>query len=154
MRDSYCYRRKPYRSPAGGGAMWTRSVIRGLFGLAFCAASAAAQEVTGTVRDEAQKPLAGAVVILASPSGSRLSATLTDDAGRFRLQAPSSGSFALRVDVIGYRSVHVPAFQVDAGATVSKDVLFRFERTKLPAVAVRATSSCARIAGDAGHAPH
>ena len=122
--------------------------------LALCAATAAAQEVTGTVRDETQKPLAGAVVILASPSGSRVSATLTDDAGRFRLQAPSSGSFTLRVDVIGYRSVHVPAFQVDAGATVTRDVLFRFERTKLPAVAVTATSSCARVAGDAGDAPN
>lgn len=122
--------------------------------LAPCGAAAHAQEVTGTVRAESGRvPLTGAIVILARASGPRIAATLTDDAGRYRLRAPSPGNFTLRVDVIGYRSAIVPPFPVDSGTTVTRDILFAFERTQLPRVAVTATSSCGRVSGDAGDAP-
>ena len=100
--------------------MTTRLTSIVLLALALTGSLARAQEVTGTVRDEArQTPLAGAVVVLTASAGSRLSATLTDDAGRFRLRAPSAGTYGIRVDVIGYRSVHVAPFQVEAAATVT-----------------------------------
>jgi hypothetical protein len=128
--------------------------ILALLGLALGTPVAQAQEVTGSVLSGAGRaPVPGAIVILAQPSGARLAATLTDDAGRYRLRAPSSGSFTLRVDVVGFRSISVPPFQVDTGATVTRDILFAFERTPLPVVAVTATSSCARVSGDAGDAP-
>jgi hypothetical protein len=117
-------------------------------------AAVRAQDVTGTVRVEAGRaPLTGAIVVLASPTGARLDATLTDDAGRFRLRATSSGTYSLRVDVIGYRSATVPLFRIDSGATVTRDILFPFERTQLPRIEVTATSSCTQLSGDAGDAP-
>lgn len=122
--------------------------------LAFVASAAQAQVVSGTVRNEAGgAPLPGAIVILASTSGARISGTLTDDAGRFRLRAPSAGTFTLRVDVVGYRSLVVPPFTVDSATTVTRDVAFRFERTILPTIAVTTASRCARLSGDAGDAP-
>jgi len=125
-----------------------------LFLFALCATAGRAQEVTGTVRAEVGRaPVTGAIVILVAPSGARLTATLTNDAGRFRLRTASSGVFTLRVDVIGYRSVIGPPFPIDSGATVTRDVLFPFVRTQLPRVAVTATSGCARLSGDAGDAP-
>lgn len=122
--------------------------------LALSGASGRAQDVTGTVRAEVGRaPVAGAIIVLASPAGARLGATLTDDAGRYRLRAPSSGMYTLRVDVIGHRSAMVPPFRIDSGAPVTRDILFAFERTQLPRVAVTATSSCAQLSGDAGDAP-
>ena len=134
--------------------MITRLASIVLLALALPGALARAQEVTGIVRDEArQTPLAGAVVVLTAPAGTRLSATLTDDAGRFRLRAPSAGTYGIRVDVIGFRSIHVAPFAVDAAATITRDILFRFERTQLPAVTVTAATGCSQVTGDAGDAP-
>ena len=122
--------------------------------LTLWAAAASAQEVTGTVRSAAgSTPVAGAIVLLVAPSGTRAAATLTDDGGRFRLHAPSAGTFSLRVDVVGYRSMNLPPFTLGAADTLTRDVVFAFERTQLPAVAVTATSNCARVSGDAGDAP-
>src|SRR5688572_18099594 len=129
---------------------WTSALLF----LALPASAVAAQEVTGTVRAASgTTPVSGAIVILAQPSGTRLTATLTDEAGRFRLRAPSAGTFTLQVDVVGYRSASVPAFTLGATDTLTRDVAFLFERTQLPTVAVTATSSCARVSGDAGDAP-
>jgi hypothetical protein len=125
-----------------------------LLALSASATAAGAQEVTGTVRAAAGRtPVSGAIVILAQSSGARLGATLTDDGGRFRLRAPSAGTFMLRVDVVGYRSTTTAPFALGASDSLTTDVLFPFERTQLPAVAVTATSTCARVSGDAGDAP-
>ena len=123
-------------------------------GVSLAASAASAQVVTGTVRNASGgDPLPGAIVILTSPAGAALSGTLTDEAGRFRLRAPAAGTFTLRVDVVGYRSTVVPPFAIDSGASVTRDVAFRFERTVLPAIAVTAASRCARLSADAGDAP-
>ena len=125
-----------------------------LIALTLCAATTRAQEVTGIVRAEAGRaPLPGAIVILGSPSGARMGATLSDEVGRYRLRAPSAGTFTLRVDVVGYSSVTTPPFPIDSGASVTRDVLFPFKRTELPRVAVTASTTCARVSGDAGDAP-
>jgi hypothetical protein len=122
--------------------------------LALVASIARAQEVSGTVRNEAGgASLPGAIVILATTSGARITGTLTDDAGRFRLRAPSAGTFTLRVDVVGYRSLIVPPFAVDSATPVTRDIAFRFERTLLPTIAVTAASRCSQLSGDAGDAP-
>ena len=73
------------------------------------AARLPAQVVTGTVLSAGDRtPVAGAIVILAAPSGGRVNATLTNDSGGFRLRAPGAGSFGLRVDVVGYESQTAP----------------------------------------------
>ena len=122
--------------------------------LALCGTIVQAQEVAGTVRaTEGRAPLGGAIVILTLPSGTRLTAALTDEAGRYRLRAPSPGRFTLRVDVVGYHSTTTEPFVIDSAATVTRDILFGLQRTQLPAVSVTATSTCDRVAGDAGDAP-
>lgn len=122
--------------------------------LTLTASAARAQEVSGTVRAATGRtPVSGAIVIIAQPSGARVGATLTDDNGRFRLRAPSAGTFTLQVDVVGYRSTTTAPFALGVADSLTSDVLFPFERTQLPAVAVTATSTCARVSGDAGDAP-
>ena len=123
--------------------------------LALCGGlEAQAQDVTGTVRvSDGRAPLSGAIVILMAPSGTRVTAALTDEAGRYRVRAPSPGTFSLRVDVVGYRSTTTEPFSIASGATVTRDISFGMQRTQLPAVAVTATSTCDRISGDAGDAP-
>jgi len=123
--------------------------------LALCGGlEAQAQDVTGTVRvSDGRAPLSGAIVILVAPSGTRVTAALTDEAGSYRLRAPSPGTFSLRVDVVGYRSTTTEPFSIPSGATVTRDIIFGMQRTQLPAVAVTATSTCDRISGDAGDAP-
>ena len=88
-------------------------------------------------------------MVLTASSGERLSATLTDETGGFRLRATAPGRYGFRVDVIGYRSVHIPAFPIEAATTLTRDILFRFERTQLPAVTVTAASACAHLIGNA-----
>src|SRR5262245_32395808 len=113
------------------------------------ATSVSAQEVTGIVRAESgNTPVAGAIVILTAQGGTRVGATLAADDGRYRLRAPAAGMFALRVDVVGYESVILPSFRIDA--TVTRDIVFPFARVRLPAVAVTAASACARVSSDAG----
>ena len=81
---------------------WISLVLLALWG-----AAAQAQEVTGTVRAAGGRaPLGGAIVILTQPSGTRLSAALTDEAGRYRLRAPSPGTFSLRVDVVTVNNLY------------------------------------------------
>ena len=107
--------------------------------LSLLASSISAQEVTGTVRSATGgTPVAGAIAMLVQPSGTRAAATLTDDVGRFRLRAPAGGTFTLRVDVVGYRSTSSAPFTLGASDSVTRDVVFPFERTQLPAVAVTA----------------
>jgi hypothetical protein len=113
-----------------------------------------AQEITGAITSATDgAPVAGAIVILMDASGARVAGTLSENTGRYRLRVPAPGTFSLRVDVIGFRSVIVPPFPVTADAAVTRDIRFTFARTQLPAVAVTATSACARVADETGDAP-
>jgi hypothetical protein len=147
-RSPGCAVRHPPR-PRHGVRKWLALIL-----IAACANRVSAQEVSGTVRSASdQKPVPGAIVVLTAQSGARVNATLTNDSGGFRLRVPAPGQFGLRVDVVGYESVTVPPFQLDSGATSTRDVLFPFARVRLPAVAVSASTVCARVSEDAGDAP-
>jgi carboxypeptidase family protein/TonB-dependent receptor-like protein len=112
-----------------------------------------AQAITGAVHaQQGGAPVPGAIVILMRGDTNKVAATLTSDDGSFRLQAPAPGTYGLRVDVVGYRSVLVSAFPLDASPAVGRDIRFPFERVPLPAVAVTATSRCDRVAGESGDA--
>ena len=118
------------------------------------AAQARAQDITGTITSAADgAPVAGAIVILIDATGARVAGTLSESTGRYRLRVPAPGAFSLRVDVIGFRSVTVPPFPVAADAAVTRNIQFAFARTQLPAVAVTATSTCARVGDETGDAP-
>jgi len=118
--------------------------------LALCLwpATIAAQAVEGVIRAApGGEPLAGAVILLTTTDGTRLRGTLSDEAGRYRLAAPSPGSYALRIDVVGYRSVTVADLHLDAGVEAHRDLMFRFERVALPRVTVAVSSRCTAMDG-------
>src|SRR5687767_340949 len=122
--------------------------------LAATTGKARAQDISGTITSAVDgRPVAGAIVILIDAAGSRIAGTLSENNGRYRVRVPAPGTFSLRVDVIGFRSVTVPAFPVATGATVNRDIQFPFLRTQLPTVAVTATSTCERVGGESGDAP-
>ena len=64
-----------------------------------CSVQAFAQEVTGTVRDEAGMPIIGATVMVEGTTAG----TTTDIDGRFALRAPAEGT-ALTASFLGYDS--------------------------------------------------
>ena len=57
--------------------------------------------ITGTVRDPAARPLAGAHIQLDSVSGSRLTGT-TDSDGTFFIVLPALGAFTVRIEAAGF----------------------------------------------------
>jgi hypothetical protein len=122
--------------------------------LAATTGKARAQDISGTITSAVDgRPVAGAIVILIDAAGSRIAGTLSENNGRYRVRVRAPGTFSLRVDVIGFRSVTVPAFPVATGTTVNRDIQFPFLRTQLPTVAVTATSTCERVGGESGDAP-
>lgn len=119
-----------------------------------CAGDVLAQVVRGVVRNESTGAgLPGAIVLLVDTTGTRVTGLLTDDAGRYQLRAPAPGQFGLRVDVVGYHSVTTPMLAIAGSDTLTRDIVFRFQRSSLPAVAVTATTRCAQVSSDAGDAP-
>jgi iron complex outermembrane receptor protein len=75
--------------------------------LLFVSLSSFAATISGTVKDAAGRPLAGATVAIAG-----MHSTRTDAAGAFALEVPP-GRYALRVALAGFRNVHSRA---EAGA--------------------------------------
>ena len=138
----------PHRTIAGIGAL-----VALLVALMATVPPAGAQSVAGTIRaDRDGTPVAGAVVILVSGTGEKIRGTLSGEGGAYRLGVPAPGSYSLRVDVVGYRSVTIPAFAVGQSDSVVRDVRFTFERVTLPTNVVRASTSCERVAGETGDA--
>src|SRR5690606_12682686 len=87
--------------------------------LACAAAPAAAQVIGGGVVEQGTGRLvAGAVVVLVDGAGVQRRGVLTDDAGRFRMEAPGVGRYTVRVERIGYRSSEYPAMELREGDVV------------------------------------
>jgi hypothetical protein len=82
-------------------------------------AAVSSQRIIGRVIDpNAQKPVHGAFVSLLDLNGQRLRSVLTDTAGRFILIAPSPGTYRLRSERIGQRTILTDSIRVDDGANV------------------------------------
>ena len=133
-------------------AIWRVGAVL-LLACATLTVDASAQSVAGTVRDgNAGSAIAGAVVLLRNDAGVRVNGTVTGDDGRFELTAPAPGSYTLRVDVVGFRSVNIAPFGIAGQTRLERNVAFTLERVALPAVTVTTSSRCDRVVGETGEA--
>lgn len=90
-----------------------------------------AQTVTGTITSEPTgEPIAAAWVVLVDSLATERTAVLTDPQGRFRLRAPHSGSWIVRVNQLGYAERVSDPVVVAAGAT--RDVPLELRPRALP----------------------
>jgi hypothetical protein len=86
-----------------------------------------AQVVQGRVLDmDTDQPVSSAQVeLLEGEDGERtVTAVATDEAGRFRLQAPGTGTYRIRAGHIGYRGVTTTPVDLGAGAEALEVELF------------------------------
>jgi outer membrane receptor for ferrienterochelin and colicins len=85
-------------------------------------ATAQTASVTGLVRSaETSAPLIAAVVQVVAPDGGRVSASLTDQAGRYLISGIPPGTYTLTVSMTGYRTGRVESLPVAGGETASAD---------------------------------
>lgn len=87
-------------------------------------------------------PVTGAFVSLETPDGNRADATLTDDTGRFTLEAPTSGRYRVFVRRMGYDRWRSPVLGLDQGAGVHRVFRVPVRPVELDDLSVTAESQC------------
>lgn len=109
----------------------------------FSAPPLQAQTVRGTLtEEETGMPLGGALVVLLDAQGRQQTATLTNEAGHFTIQAPQPGVYRLRAERIGYRSTYSSRFQLRAGQTFEYSLVAPHEAVRLAGIEVRGQQRC------------
>lgn len=94
-----------------GGAARASVVVLAV--LALQAPGLAAQTFQGRVLDqEDDAPVATALVRLLDPDGRDVAVALSDDGGRYRLEAPAPGTYRLQAERIGYAFEATPLLEV------------------------------------------
>jgi hypothetical protein len=83
----------------------------GLLAVSVCPAEA--QTAQGQLLDvETGEPVEGALVLLLDEGGGEAGGYLTNNAGRFLIQAPAPGTYTLRAERIGYETTSSEPFQL------------------------------------------
>ncbi|HEX8692039.1 MAG TPA: carboxypeptidase regulatory-like domain-containing protein [Longimicrobium sp.] len=105
--------------------------------------AAAAQVVRGEVVERGSgRPVAAALVVLLDAGGARRGAALTGQDGRFELRAPSAGTYTLRAERVGYRSIASPPLALAAGQTLEYRLESGAEAVTLEGITARGTRRC------------
>jgi len=82
-----------------------------------------AQEIVGQLLDgTTRSPIFDGVVTLLGANGTRIDRAETDGDGRFRAQAPRAGSYYLRAEELGYRTVTDGIFELGPSGRMEVDV--------------------------------
>lgn len=112
-----------------------------------------AQLVRGAVRTAGSgAPVENALVLLLDEHGARLTATLTDSAGRFAFRAAAAGRFALSAERIGYKNVITEPFAVGVGETVERELAAPAVPIALAAITVLGRDRGCKVHPDEGAA--
>ena len=107
-----------------------------------------AQTVTGRLLEQlTNRPIVAAFVLLIGTDSTEVGRSLTDGLGRFSLQAPGPGSYALKSAVIGFRSTITPRFDLPAGQDVEVDFAIPGVPVTLPTLFVEDVRACGGIEG-------
>lgn len=112
-------------------------------------ASLWAQTVRGTVTDpETGEPLWGAVVVLleGAEGEARAAGAIADQGGRYLIRAPAPGTYRLRAERIGFRSVTTPPFALGAEESLHRDLRAPVHAVALEEIRVVGESRCRDLA--------
>jgi hypothetical protein len=88
--------------------------------LAVSARTVTSQTVQGQLTDPSTgETVEGALVLLIGEEGSEVGGYLTNQAGRFIIQAPGPGTFTLRAERIGYATIESEPFSLPEAQQLS-----------------------------------
>jgi hypothetical protein len=134
---------------------WSRTLLAAATAMALAPsfAPAVAQTVLGRVLERGGGgPVAGAMLRLETVVGSTGVGWLTAADGRFRLQAPAGGTYAIRVERIGFAATVVRDVTVAADGIASIDVVVETQPIALEGLEVAARGGRCRVEGGGGSA--
>lgn len=113
-------------------------------------ATAAAQTVRGRMLESATGiPVPGALIELRDARDSVVRQALTDDGGRFTLEAPRAGRYRLHAERIGFRDWDSEPFDLAAGKSVTRTIQVATQAVSVSDLSVRAERKC-RLAKQQG----
>ncbi len=112
-----------------------------LLACALVASGAGAQEIHGTVADQATGlPVTAAVVVLADGHGRALDRVVADSAGAFALDPAAAGEYTLSASAPGYRTVTSRLVQVGYGERVDVALVLAVDAIPLQPLLVKGRS--------------
>lgn len=104
---------------------------------------ASGQTVQGQLIDgETRAPVEGALVVLLATDGSEHDGYLTNAAGRFLLRARSEGTYSVRADRIGLRTVSSVSFPLSEGQIFYLSLETETEAIQLEGITVHGEQQC------------
>ena len=105
--------------------------------------TASAQAIAGKVLGKIDgAPVVGAIVTLLDSAGRSITTKLAEDGGSFDFAAPHAGTYAIRVERVGFRSTTTSPFLVRQGATADVPITIVSDGVSLRAVKVSADRRC------------
>lgn len=110
---------------------------------------APSQSVRGTVTDGSGRGVPGIVLQLLDSTGATVASTLSDEAGRYAVLAPRSGTYGVRARRIGYRPELDGPIVITAGESKDFPIALAGVRVSLEAVRVEAAAVCGKTAESA-----
>ena len=144
-------------APARNTTGWSRTLLAAAtataMALALSFAPAAAQTILGRVLERGGGgAVAGAMVRLETAAGATGVGWLTAADGRFRLQAPAGGAYAIRVERIGFAATLVRDVTVAPDGIASIDIVVETQPIALEGLEVAARGGRCRVEGGGGSA--
>jgi hypothetical protein len=133
------------------GLFAVRGLLTVVAALALTAAPrrvADAQVVRGAVVDPTGRPLSGVLVLLVDSAQRQTTRALTDGAGKFRLAAPSPGTYRLRTLRIGYRPSTSSPVTLGVASTIEEKVVLAALPVDLDTVRVADRTACSSMPAD------
>jgi len=94
-------------------------------------------------------PVPGALIELRAGADSAVDRVLTDEGGRFTLEAPAAGSYVLHAERIGFRDWDSEPFQVSTGEPTTRIIQVSTQPVSVSALSVQAERKC-RLAREQG----
>ena len=127
--------------PRNGSPFWVLCILSGI--LAYAVQPGHAQTVQGQFLDrESGNPVDGAFVVLLTPDGEQVTGYLTNQAGRFILEAPGAGRYSLRAERIGYETAVSDLFDLSQDQLLHLNLETAFSAIQLDEIRVEGEQEC------------